>query len=213
MSSVAACRLRGRWLVSEQNEFGFDVSGPDGRFAGGAPPVGQQEAGVARSRVWGLIAWAAGAVAVGAVLAVPVMMLAQLVSLGRVSGDWTSDEYALFAWIAYTALAVLPISLPGVFNVIMTVVFAVLARGKRGVLWVQGWVWALSGVAVLPAIVLGLWGPEMGVLGDNFTFVLMSSNAVGWAVMVAVWGVVQRRRQKTQGLQAMAGGAGAAART
>jgi hypothetical protein len=198
--------------VSCRNEFGADMNVPGARVAGGVLPVGQQEAGAARPRVWGLIAWAAGAVAVGAVLAVPVMMLAQLVSLGRVSGDWTSDEYALFAWIAYTALAVLPISLPGVFNAILTVVFAVLARGKRGILWVQGWVWALSGVAVLPAVVLGLWGPEMGVLGDNFTFVLMSSNAVGWAVMVAVWGVVQRRRQKTQGLQAMSGGAGAEAR-
>lgn len=197
--------------MSGQNEFGFDVSGSDGRFTGRVPAVAQSEASVAPPRVWGLIAWAAGAVAVGAVLAVPVMMLAQLVSLGRVSGDWTSDEYALFAWIAYTALALLPISLPGVFNVVMTVVFAVLARGKRGILWVQGWVWALSGVAVLPAVVLGLAGPEAAVLGGNFTFVLMSSNAVGWAVMVAVWGVVQRRRQRTQGAQAMSG-AGAAAR-
>lgn len=167
---------------------------------------------MARPRVWGLIGWAAGSVSVGAVLAVPVMMLAQFVALGRVSGDWTSDEYGLFAWIAYTALAVLPIGLPGVFNIVATVVFAVLARGRRGILWVQGWVLALSGVAVLPAVVLGLFGPEAGVLGGNFTFVLMSANAVGWAVMVAVWGVVQRRRQKTQGLQAMAGGAGAAAR-
>lgn len=203
---------KGRLRMSGQNEYGLDVSGSEERGITGVQQMGQQEAGPARPRVWGLIAWAAGAVAVGAVLAVPVMMLAQLVSLGRVSGDWTSDEYALFAWIAYTALAVLPISLPGVFNVIMTVVFAVLARGKRGILWVQGWVWALSGVAVLPAVVLGLWGPEVRVLGDNFTFVLMSSNAVGWAVMVAVRGVVQRRRQKTQGLQAMSGGAGAAAR-
>lgn len=197
--------------MSGQNEFGFDLSGPDGRFVGGVPPVGQQEAGVARPRVWGLIAWAAGAVAVGAVLAVPVMMLAQLVALGRVSGDWTSDEYGLFAWIAYTALAVLPIALPGVFNIVATVVFVVLARGRRGILWVQGWVWAFSGVAVLPAVVLGLVGPEAAVLEGNFTFVLMSANAVGWVVMVAVWGVVQRNRLKKQGIQAM-GGAEAAAR-
>jgi hypothetical protein len=158
-----------------------------------------------------LIAWAAGAVAVGAVFAVPVMMLAQLVALGRVSGDWTSDEYGLFAWIAYTALAVLPIALPGVFNIVATVVFVVLARGKRGILSVQGWVWALSGVAVLPALVLGLLGPEAAVLGGNFTFVLMGANAVGWALMVAVWGVVQRSRLKRQGGHAMSG-AGAAAR-
>lgn len=197
--------------MSGQNEIGFDAGGSEGRVAEGAQPVGQQDAGAARPRVWGLIAWAAGAVAAGAVLAVPVMMLAQLVSLGRVSGDWTSDEYALFAWIAYTALAVLPISLPGVFNVIMTVVFAVLARGKRGILWVQGWVWALSGVAVLPAVVLCLVGPEAAVLGGNFTFVLMSANAVGWVVMVAVWGVVQRNRLKKQGAQTMSG-VGAAAR-
>jgi hypothetical protein len=166
---------------------------------------------VARPRVWGLIAWAAGAVAVGAVLAVPVMMLAQMVALGRVSGDWTSDEYGLFAWIAYTALAVLPIALPGVFNIVATVVFVVLARGRRGILWVQGWVWALSGVAVLPAVVLGLVGSEAAVLGGNFTFVLMSANAVGWVLMVAVWGVVQRSRLKKERAQAMLG-AGAAAR-
>lgn len=197
--------------MSGQNESGFDSNAWEKRVGGGVQRARQPEARV-RPRVWGLIAWAAGAVAVGAVLAVPVMMLAQLVSLGRVSGDWTSDEYALFAWIAYTALAVVPISLPGVFNVVMTVVFVVLARGKRGILWVQGWVWASSGVVVLPAIVLGLWGPEMGVLGDNFTFVLMSSNAVGWAVMVAVWGVVQRPRQGKQGTQALSGGAGAEVR-
>lgn len=204
--------VKGGLRMSGQNEYGLDVSGSEERRIKGVQAIGQQEAGAARPRVWGLIAWSAGAGAVGAVLAVPVMMLAQLVSLGRVSGDWTSDEYALFAWIAYTALAVVPIALPGVFNIVATVAFAVLARGKRGILWVQGWVWALSGVAVLPAVVLGLWGPELGVLGDNFTFVLMSSNAVGWAVMVAVWGVVQRRRQRTQGVQAMSGGAGAAAR-
>jgi hypothetical protein len=197
--------------MTGQNEFGFDVSGSDGRFAGGVHPVNQQEAGVARPRVWGLIAWAAGAVAVGAVFAVPVMMLAQLVALGRVSGDWTSDEYGLFAWIAYTTLAVLPIALPGVFNIVATVVFIVLARGRRGILWVQGWVWALSGVAVLPAAVLGLAGPEAAVLGGNFTYVLMSANAVGWVAVVAVWGVVQRNRLKQQGGQAMRG-AGAAAR-
>jgi hypothetical protein len=197
--------------MSGQNEFGFDVSGSNGRVAGGVQPVNHQEAGVARPRAWGLIAWAAGAVAVGAVLAVPVMMLAQLVSLGRVSGDWTSDEYGLFAWIAYTALAVLPIALPGVFNIVATVVFVVLARGRRGILWVQGWVWGLSGVAVLPAVVLGLVGPEAAVLGGNFTFVLMSANAVGWAVMVAVWGVAQRSRLKKPGGPAMSG-AGAAAR-
>lgn len=201
----------GRLRMSGQNEYELDVSGSEERRIGGLQPVGQQEAGAARPRVWGLIAWAAGAVAVGAVLAVPVMMLAQLVALGRVSGDWTSDEYGLFAWIAYTALAVLPITLPGVFNIVATVVFAVLARGKRGILWVQGWVWALSGVAVLPAVVLGLVGPEAAVLGGNFTFVLMSANAVGWVVMVAVWGVVQRNRLKKQGIQAMSG-AGAAAR-
>ena len=201
----------GRLRMSGQNEYELDVSGSKERRIGGLQPVGQQEAGAARPRLWGLIAWAAGAVAVGAVLAVPVMMLAQLVALGRVSGDWTSDEYGLFAWIAYTALAVLPIALPGVFNIVATVVFVVLARGKRGILWVQGWVWALSGVAVLPAVVLGLVGPEAAVLGGNFTFVLMSANAVGWVVMVAVWGVVQRNRLKKQGIQAMSG-AGAAAR-
>jgi hypothetical protein len=199
--------------MSGQNDFESDVSGSHGRFTGDVdvPPVRQPEAGAARPRVWGLIAWAAGAVAVGAVFAVPVMMLAQLVALGRVSGDWTSDEYGLFAWIAYTALAVLPIALPGVFNIVATVVFVVLARGKRGILSVQGWVWALSGVAVLPALVLGLLGPEAAVLGGNFTFVLMGANAVGWALMVAVWGVVQRSRLKRQGGHAMSG-AGAAAR-
>lgn len=196
--------------MSGQNEIGFDVSGSNGRVAGGVQPVSQQEAGAARPRLWGLIAWAAGAVAVGAVLAVPVMMLAQMVTLGRVSGDWTSDEYGLFAWIAYTALAVLPIALPGVFNIVATVVFVVLARGKRGILWVQGWVWALSGVAVLPAVVLGLVGPEAAVLGGNFTFVLMSANAVGWVVMVAVWGVVQRNRLKKQDAHAMSGAEAAA---
>lgn len=197
--------------MSGQNEFGIESNGSDRRFAGGVPAVREAEAGAARPRVWGLIAWAAGAVAVGAVLAVPVMMLAQMVTLGRVSGDWTSDEYGLFAWIAYTTLAVLPIALPGVFNIVATVVFVVLARGKRGILWVQGWVWALSGVALLPAVVLGLVGPEAAVLGGNFTFVLMSANAVGWVVMVAVWGAVQRNRLKEQSAQAMSG-AGAAAR-
>lgn len=198
--------------MSGQNEYGLDVSGSEERRITGVQPMGQQEDGAARPHVWGLIAWAAGAVAVGAVLAVPEMMLAQLVALGRVSGDWSSDEYGLFAWIAYTTLAVLPIALPGVFNIVATVVFVVLARGKRGMLWVQGWVWALSGVAVLPAVVLGLVGPEAAVFGGNFTFVLMSANAVGWGVMVAVWGVVQRNRLKKQGAQVMSGGAGAAAR-
>jgi len=194
--------------VGEQND--IVSSNSEARFSAEAP-LNDNQAEAARPQVWWLIAWAAGAVAVGAVLAVPVMMLAQLVALGRVSGDWASDEYGLFAWIAYAALAVLPIALPGVFNIVATVVFVLLARGKRGILWVQGWVWALSGVAVLPAVVLCLVGPEAAVLGGNFTFVLMSANAVGWVVMVAVWGVVQRNRLKKQGAQTMSG-VGAAAR-
>src|SRR4051812_43963869 len=63
---------KGRLRMSGRNEYERDVSGSEERGITGVQPMGQQEAGVTRPRVWGLIAWAAGAVAVGAVLAVPV---------------------------------------------------------------------------------------------------------------------------------------------